>query len=142
MFSFVLIFGDQDGEQRIRRSLESLGRVQEESGGRFVATAAGGPEDGWIAYQPLSTIEDDFERQEIDALKRSIPVPKFALIEGRDEPKAIFSSSFIIGLSMQGTALVDNDHGMVATLEVVQRLAQSGVQWLYLKDSPHCSLDA
>ena len=131
MFTFIVIFGNSEGGQLIRMALESLGPVSEEAGGRAVVKSVDGASGGWIASQILSTVEDDYEEEEVEAFKHYFPNPRYALVEGRDGPATIFSSPFVLALSTSHTFLIDNDHGMIADLQVVQQLAQNGTNWLY-----------
>ena len=59
----------------------------------------------------------------------------FLLVEWRDRPRD-FVNEFLVQLDGLMTGVVDNDHGLVATLSEARDLIQGGIDWRYLKRLP------
>lgn len=59
----------------------------------------------------------------------------FLLVEWRARPRD-FANEFIVQLDGLITGVIDNDHGLVATLSEVRQLIERGIDWRYLERLP------
>lgn len=59
----------------------------------------------------------------------------FLLVEWRDRPRD-FANELIVQLDGLMTGVVDNDHGLVATLSEIRDLIRGEIDWRYLERLP------
>ncbi|WP_321788082.1 MULTISPECIES: hypothetical protein [Paraburkholderia] len=129
MFTFIVI-ADPIGVSNVREWMTHLGETKIENGERLLVEGERGMADGWIAIQVVPEIEFDYEVDELARIKSKIHDPKFILVEGRNEKKC-FSNEFILSLPDDQLILVDNDHGVVDSVAMIQKKIRSGEDWFY-----------
>lgn len=132
MFTFLLIASSTQCPE-IYALVSGLGVARRESGSRCLAHAPEGMEKGWIAIQPLVDAEADYDAEELRKVTSSIEDPKFFLVEGRDGDLN-FSNRFVLGLDVEAPLLIDNDHGLIATVRSMQQKILAGKDWLHLPE--------
>ena len=131
MFTFLIISDFDRIAENVYQVFTEIGTPRYETNGRLLIESSTGMEGGWIAFQPIENIQDDYEMDELAAIKGRIRNPSFFLIEGRDgEDK--FSTAFIRKFCPPGRVLIDNDHGVIADLVEIKERIESGTNWLYL----------
>jgi len=131
MFSFIVISDLDNIFDRVFQAFSQIGSPRREAGGRLIVESSEGMKDGWIAFQPIESIQYDYEVDELKKIKHTISNPSFYLIEGRNGV-VNFSNNFIQKLNPSGIILIDNDHGVIADLLEVKEKIKSGKDWLHL----------
>lgn len=64
--------------------------------------------------------------------KETISNPCFFLVEGRDGGIK-FSNSFVMAIEEPENFLLDNDHGLIESVQSVREKVISGIEWLHSK---------
>lgn len=88
--------------------------------------------ESWARAWLDEGIEEIFENDEPHMLEFG---QFFLLVEWRARPRD-FANEFIIELDGRMTGMVNNDHGLVATLSQVGDLIERGIDWRYLEELP------
>lgn len=129
MFTFLIISNVENISACVHKAFSAIGTPEVKGGWLFVE-GEGGMNDGWIAFEPMGSVEYDFEIDELDEINRRVENPLFYLIEGRNGVVS-FSNRFIQEFDPLGKVLIDNDHGMIEDLIDVKRRIKSGEDWLH-----------
>jgi hypothetical protein len=130
MFTFLIISDIDSISDSVYQAFSEMGTPRKEFEGRLVVESMDGMKGGWIAFQPIKNIQDEYESDELENIKSRIFNPSFYLIEGRDS-EANFSNTFIQKIRQIGKILIDNDHGVIDDLRVVKEKIKSGEDWLH-----------
>lgn len=126
MFSFVIISNNPDIADFIKDSFLSIGELYFESDDRIVVRDKN---DDWIAFQPILDPSDDYELDELEAIREKIHNPKFYLMEGRVSEFKI-ENRFFAALKIFDNTIVDNDHGAILNLQEIKDRIELGMEWL------------
>ena len=131
MFSFIVISDADRLYASVYKVFCAVGTPEEVLDGRLQVESATGMKDGWIAFQPIKDIQYDYEADELEEIKKKISDPSFYLIEGRNGVVNL-CNKFIQEFNPSGKVLIDNDHGMITSLEEVKGKIKLGEDWLHL----------
>ena len=130
MITFLLITSSAH-KPDIRDLVKSPCTLEECRDGRHIFYGPSGMEDGWIAIRHVEGIEDDYEKEELEKVKKSILEPYFFLVEVGDRlGKASFLDWFILNLDNPKNFMIDNDHGLIMSAQSVQDRIRGGIEWL------------
>jgi hypothetical protein len=130
MKSVILISDRPVDLRKIAEDYESLGSVDAQSSLRLVIEGNW----GWFAFNLEADLEDEIGEAEVTTIRQSINNPSYVQLE--------FSSACAVNIAIskfipRGLILVDNDHGMLWSLEEVKRRIETNEDWLSISpDSP------
>lgn len=82
---------------------------------------------GWFAFNRDNTLEDEFDESELKKLKNFMQSLSFVQLEFSDSRAADIAA---LRLPIEGTVMIDNDHGLVAPIEEIRRRIQEGNNWI------------
>ncbi|MDR2091717.1 MAG: hypothetical protein LBP58_00110 [Azoarcus sp.] len=130
MITFLLITSSTH-KPDVHSFVKSPCTLEKDLDGRYIAYGPTGMEDGWIAISYVEGVEDDYEPEELEKIKNSIPDPCFFLVEVGDRPdKASFLDWFIMNLDNPENFMIDNDHGLIMSAKSVQDRIRGRIEWL------------
>ncbi|WP_321920589.1 hypothetical protein [Paraburkholderia tropica] len=130
MFAFIIIT-DPIGACDTRDWLACVGgELKVESEGRLLVEGEQRVDDGWVAIQIVPEIEFDYEADELVRIRSKIHDPQFIFVEGRDG-RNCFSNEFALSLPTDKLILIDNDHGFVGSVAMIQEKIRVDESWLY-----------
>ncbi len=81
---------------------------------------------GWFAFNLGEPPLTDFDEAELAQIMARIMRPCFAQLEYSNGPAANVAITF---LPSCGSTLVDNDHGLIAPIEVIRQKISEGSEW-------------
>lgn len=133
MITFLLITSSVH-KPDIRTLVKSPCTLEKDLGGRHIFYGSTGMGDGWIAISHVEDMEDDYEQEELEKIKKSILKPCFFLVEVGDRAgKENFLDWFILNLDNPENFMIDNDHGLIMSAHSVQDRIRNGVEWLLVE---------
>lgn len=130
MKSVILISDSPVDLRKIAEDYESFGSVDAQTSLRLVIEGNW----GWFAFNLETNLEDEINDAELTTFRHFINNPSYIQLE--------FSSVCAVNVAIskftpRGLILVDNDHGMICSLEEVKRRIESYEDWLSISpDSP------
>ena len=84
----------------------------------------------WIAVSKSMSIEEDYEPDELNKINELITDPNFYLIESRSEN---MMKDYILKIPRNVKAIIDNDHGWIASAMEYKHAITNKENWLYKK---------
>lgn len=130
MYTFVLIVDSSAKPKCASVFLRGLGEIKQQAGGRRLVAAPNGMKDGWIAITPQDDVVRDFDADELEKVTAKMSDPSYFVVEGRDTTTN-FANDFVLNLDDSLNAIIDNDHGSIATVSHFKNLVRAGKDWLY-----------
>jgi hypothetical protein len=122
MRSVVVITNQPLDIHTLADAYKTSGHVDIQSDERLVIEG----EWGWFAFNRDKVLEEEFDEAELDELRRQVDAPSFAQLEYSNSRAADIA---ILGLPVNGTTLIDNDHGLIAPVGEIRRRIQEGAGW-------------
>ena len=84
--------------------------------------------DDWIAVSRNDLVKNDYEDKDLILITNKVINPSFYLIESRSED---IMKIYLTQLPENIDALIDNDHGWIASVSEYKRAISEKTDWLY-----------
>jgi hypothetical protein len=133
MYTFILIVDSSAKPKCVSDFLRGLGEIKQQAGERRLVAGPNGMKDGWIAITPQDDVVTDFDADELAKVTAKISDPSYFVVEGRDTTTS-FANDFVLSLDNSLNAMIDNDHGCIATVSHFKNLVRAGKDWLYCSE--------
>jgi hypothetical protein len=125
----TLITGEPLDLAAIARACRTIGHLQlETSPPRLTVDGTGQePSRGFFTFIPDSSVGLAFSDQQLALIRQVLPEPHFTIVRFRRTADAEAAISAIVS---SGPVLIDNDHGLLLSLDEVKHRIAMGEEWI------------